>query len=236
MVTIDGLIEYTDSQLEQIAHDYLRSRTDVQFRIPVNVEGLLQSCEGVGDIDTVPDIRRYTREEAAICRWRGGNDLIIYFDQELADGPTPAFYAAVGEELAHVILHKSILIQVRSFPEFLEVQRHGEWHRMERDARRLSAAIRMPYKNLVLAAEGLYPEIIREHGFGDTWAIQKLLRNALAEKFLVPPEDMHKRLMGWPCLVYQRANISIQAGENRLVDDDVSLRVYVPRKQRMMFQ
>ncbi|HEY2416183.1 MAG TPA: hypothetical protein VGI40_28335 [Pirellulaceae bacterium] len=235
MVTIEGLIEYTDIQLEQTAHDYLQSRKDVQFKIPVNVEDLLQHAEGVGDVDTVEGISKYTGTEGAVCRYGGGNELIIYFDAETADGPTPAFYAVVGEELAHVILHKAIFIQVKSFPEFLEVQNSPQWNRMERDARRLSAAIRMPYKNLVLNAESLYPDIVDEHGFSDVWEIQKLLRNALSEKFFVPPEDMHKRLMQWPCLVYQRANVSIQAKKNRLVNEDATLRVYRPTTQRKMF-
>lgn len=235
MVRIEGLIEYTDIELEQIAHDYLHERVDVQFRIPVNVEALLQNCQGVGDVDTVPDIKKYTGTEGAVCRYGGGNELIVYFDAETADGPSPAFFAVVGEELAHVILHRAILMQVKSLPEFLEVQSSRQWHRMERDARRLSAAIRMPHKNLVLSAESLYPDIVQEHGFGDVWGVQKLLRNALAEKYVVPPEDMHKRLMQWPCLIYQRANVSIQGNKQRLVDSEATLRVYEPRKQRQMF-
>jgi hypothetical protein len=93
----------------------------------------------------------------------------------------------------------------------------------------------MPYKNLVLSAQTLYPVIVDEHGFSDVWAIQKLLRNALAEKFVVPPDDMHKRLMQWPCLIYQRANVSIQAQKNILVEEDATLLVYRPKKQTTMF-
>jgi hypothetical protein len=237
MVQLEGLVEFTDIELEQMAHDYLfRDRPDVQFRIPVNVEALLQGCEKVGDIDTVPGIAKYTRTEGVICRHATGNDLKVYFDEEIADGPKASFYAVVCEELAHVILHPGVFIQVKSFPEFLEVQRSPQWHRMERDARRLSAAIRMPPRHVVLSAESLYPEIVDEHGFGDSWAIQKLLRNALAEKFVVPPEDMHRRLMQWPCLIYERANMSLQGKAKTLVSADAFLRIYQPRTQRKLFE
>jgi hypothetical protein len=236
MIQIEGLIEYTDFELEQMAHDYLRARPDVQLKIPINVEALLQGCAGLGDIDTVPDITKYTRTEGVICRHTNGNDLKVFLDEATTNfGPKANYYAVVAEELSHILLHQSIFIQVKSITDFIEVQKSAQWHRIERDAKRLSAAIRMPYKNVILAAQDMYPEIVDEHGFGEAWAVNKLLRNALAEKFVVPQVDMHRRLMQWPCQIYDRAAISIQSQMHSLVSADYVPRTEPPRKQANLF-
>ncbi len=235
MVQLEGLVDYTDIQLEQMAHEYLRKRQDVQFKIPVNVEALLDGCENV-DVDDVADISRYARIEGCVCRHMNGRDLKVYIDRRIVDfSPKPAYFAVVAEELAHIVLHQGIFIQIKSFYEFLDFQKSPHWHRIERDARRFSAAIRMPYKNLVMAAEKTYPEIIDEHGYGDTWSIQKLLRNALAEMFAVPQTDMHSRLMQWPCHIFDRATASIQCRSGRLVEPDAVPKIVCRTSQGQLF-
>lgn len=236
MIQLEGLIEYTDTALEQKAHEYLRSRPDVQFRIPVNVEALLESCGDV-ELDTVSDIARLTRTGGCVCRHISGVGLKVYVDASIADcGSKASYHAVIAEELAHIILHQSIFIQVKSFPEFLEVQQSPQWHRIERDAKYLGSALMMPFKNLDLTAEDLYPQIVDEHGFGGLWQIQKLLRNAIAEKFVVPQADVHRRLMHWPCRVYDRMAISVQGKLDRLASADALVLVKQPEKQLVMFE
>lgn len=234
MVTLTGLIEYTDAELEQKAHEYIRHRVDVQFGIPVNVELLLEGHENV-EVDYVDGLGKYGGGFAGcVCRHMNGVDLKVFIDQDLADsGAKPLYLATVAEELAHIILHKSVFIQVKSFPEFLEVQRSPEWGPIERDAKRLSAAMRMPFRNLALNVEQMYPDIVDEHGFGDITEVQKLLRNALAQKFLVPPQDMHRRLMQWPCRAYERVAMSVQGKLNRLASIDAEVRVREPKRQQL---
>ena len=105
-----------------------------------------------------------------------------------------------------------------------------------RDAKVYGAALRMPFRNLILAAETIYPEIVDEHGFGDLATVQKLLRNALAEKFVVPTEDMHRRLMQWPCRVYDRVAISTMCQEIVLADDYAVAHLSPRTIQRQMFE
>jgi hypothetical protein len=236
IVQLEGLVEYTDAQLEQLAHDYLRSRVDVQLKLPINVEALLQGCRYVGLIDTVPGIAEKVAVEGCLCRHRNGSDLIIYIDEDIANYATKAKYnAVVAEELAHAVLHPAVFMQVKSFSAFLEVQNSPEWHRMERDAKRFSAAVRMPFRTLVVSAESIYPEIVQEHGFGQIWKIEKLLRNALAERFVVPQEDMQRRLLEWPCLVLERAAMSVQASSPKLLPSDAAIEVKQPQKQLRIF-
>lgn len=237
MVQLDGLIEYSDAELEQKAHEYLRRRQDVQFKIPVNAEALLENCEGVGDVDTIQGIVKMTRTEGVVCRHLNQRDLRIFLDEEVVDfGSRATLSAVLTEELAHILLHKAIFFQVKSVGEFIEVLRSPQWHRIERDAKVFSAAIRMPFKNLILAAEGTYPDIVDEHGFSDVATIQKLVRNAIAEKFAVPPEDAQRRLMQWPCRVYDRVAISAQCRLSRLAPADaVPQLVHARTKQKLIF-
>lgn len=236
MLRIEGVIEYGDAQLEQMAHDFLRKRPDVQFKIPVNVEALLETCADV-DLDVVANLAITANHAGCVCRPENGPELVVYVDQRIADSGSKAQYnAVIAEELAHIELHRPIFMQVKSIEDFLEVQRSKWWHRMERDARFFSSALRMPFKNLVLNSESLYVEIIDEHGFGNISQTQKLLRNALADKFQVPPEDMHVRLMQWPCQLFFRVELSVQARSQRLLSTDVEIRVNVPRVQAKLFK
>jgi hypothetical protein len=235
MVSLNGLIEYTHAELEQKAHDYLRSRPDVQFRIPVHIEALFERCELIGKIDHISGIAKYTRHLGVVGRHRSGNLVHVFLDKEMTDfGPRAVYHAVLGEELAHILLHQAAFIQVKSIQDFWDIQRSMQWPRMERDARRLSDALLMPFKNLVLYAEKMYPSLVDEHGY-DIWVVQKLLRNALAEKFVVPQHDMNRRLRQWPCLVYDRLVASLQTKSERLLSHDAVLRVDAPLKQRTIF-
>ncbi len=235
-VTLEGVVEYPDHQLEQMAHDYLRTRSDVQFKIPVNVEAMLEGCPNV-DIEDIPDMVKFARTEGCLCRHMNGKDLRLFIDRNIIDhAPCANYLAVLAEELAHVVLHPAIFMQIKSFPEFLEVQRSPLYHRIERDARRFSAAIRMPYKNLVCAAEQLYPEIVDEHGYDHVWTVQKLLRNALAEKFCVPQVDMHSRLMQWPCHVYDRVSATVLCKLGKLLSAAEADRIAPRLKQKNLFQ
>jgi hypothetical protein len=234
-VTLEGLVEYSDPQLEQMAHAYLGERVDVQFRVPVNVEALLEGCPNV-DVDDVADIMKYTRTEGCVCRHMNGKDLKVFIDRDIIDsGPRADYLAVVAEELAHVVLHPAIFMQIKSFPQFLEVQRSPLYHRIERDAKRFSLAIRMPPKNLVCAAEKMYPEIASEHGFESIWAVQKLLRNSLADQYCVPQKDMHGRLMQWPCFVYDRVAATVLCKRDRLLSTEDAERIAPRKKQRDLF-
>jgi len=209
-VVVDGLVEYTISQLECQAQHFLRQRVDVPFRAPINVEVLLENMPGVTIRPKSNLIAQYS-VEGAVCNDPETSDgRRVYIDFNLMNGFNDARYnAAVAEELAHLVLHPAMLMQVKSVEDFLEIRKCDQWKRIEVDARRFSAAIRMPESLIKESASAVYREIVDEHGFGDPLSIAKLVRNRLAQLFVVPLQDMHSRLIQWPCEVYAKVIASV---------------------------
>jgi hypothetical protein len=197
-VLVDGLIEFTPSQIEDRATRFLRKRVDVPRSLPVPIELLL---ENTGDVilRTTSGLRSRHNVEGCVCNEFFSKLLTVYVDGDIADGPDDALYNAVlSEELAHVELHRALILQVRSIEDFQEVRRHSQWRRIEQDALRFSLAIRMPTDGFVVEVEQAYTDVIREFGFGDSSRTELQIRNLLASRYVVPHQDMQRRLTQTP--------------------------------------
>lgn len=215
-IRVEGLVEYTPGQLECMAAEMLRRRPDVPFRAPINVERLIESRDVV--IKPMDGLLNKFSVEGAVRTELLSRRITIYVDYHIFNGPDDARYGAViGEELGHLTVHKAQIMQVKSVEDFLELRQCPQWRQIEKDARAFSAAIRMPELLITRRAESLYPEIVNEFGYGDPHAIAKHVRNRLAELFVVPVEDMHARLVQWPCQVMARVIASVQDGRDTLI-------------------
>ena len=229
-------MEYTKSELENKANQFLRSRVDVPFRAPIDVELLLENTSNV-TLQTLAGLTNKFGVEGAVCNHANSQDITVFVDLNIANGHSDARYAAViGEELAHIELHRPLIIQVRSVHDFIEVRKHSKWRMIERDARRYSAALRMPKMLVDEQASSVYREIVDEHGFGNTPSLQKLLRNRLAEVFCVSYEEMHSRLLEWPLEIYERMTTSILAHSPNLMGRDATITINTTLRQRMLYE
>lgn len=219
-MAISGLVEYSRTELERRAREYLSSRHDIPHMLPIKVELMLDTTPNIV-FDTFPGLVVKHGVEGAICTQNGSKDLFVFIDEGIACGHDSARYnAAVGEELAHVRLHGAVLMQVKTIEHFLEIQRHPDWDKSEYDARIFSAAIRMPCHLVEKHARIHYCEIVDSLGFGQTRQIEMAINARLARLFEVPLEDMRRRLMNWPCEVMRRVQMSVLSCSPELTPSD----------------
>jgi hypothetical protein len=204
-----GLFELTVTELEQKAKDLLRRRVDIDHVAPIRIEYLLESTENV-ELDVIDDLRCRFNIEAFIYKPYMTKTLRVYVDSAIFAGPKANYHCVLGEEWAHLQLHQSLILQVESEQDFVDLQNDPEWPRFEQDARYFSAAIRMPCDLLLHEANMEYGRVVAEHGFGDPAAVEKLLRNRLAQRFVVPNPEMAKRMKEWPCGIRSRVFSSLR--------------------------
>ncbi len=209
-ISIEGIVEYSRGQLECMAIDLLRRRVDIEFRAPINVEVLLEGTPNV-HLEEMPGLLNQFSVEGAVCTEAMTHELTVFVDTRIMNGPDDARYGAVvAEELSHIILHRGVIQQIRSIQDFLEVRRCPQWKRIELDARHFSASVRMPELLVNRKAESVYQEVVGRYGFNDPHEVEKLVRNRLAELFVVPVADMHARIIQWPCPVASRVIASVE--------------------------
>lgn len=217
------LIQYSPMELERLAQETLRRRVDVLRKPPIDIELLI---EGNGDTTLeVKDGLLAKGIEGCVLKKLLTKKIFVWVDYHIYRGPWPEYYSVLGEEFAHIRIHQSLLLLVRSVEDFLELQGHPLWTHYERDARRFSRMIRMPADLFTDMAESLYPQFVQEFGFGDPVAIQLHLRNALASKFAATPADAQRRMMDATCNLETRTLMSVQAGSSVLLPTGTSIGV-----------
>ncbi|MFH0981669.1 MAG: ImmA/IrrE family metallo-endopeptidase [Planctomycetota bacterium] len=196
---------YLVKDIEQRARQFLREHLGDQVEIPIDVDLLLETIDGV-DLDYFPSLRGSYRTEGMVARDTTSGLLVIYVDEELADRHRQRYRMTVAEELSHVILHRSVIEKISSIEAFKELQGHRSWYNLERNAKRLAAAILMPADKVIKAAEELYPRLVKVAGFDNPEAVKKQLAINLAKNFEVSTQAMTYRLNEWPVRVYDRAD------------------------------
>lgn len=220
-LTVDGLIEFTPSQLETRAADFLRSRPDVDSDVlPIDVEKLLDDYGDV-QIETKTSLRANHGVEGCVCNEERSRKLTVFVDRAIANGPSDAAYSeVVGEELAHIELHRAIIHQISSVEAFVEVRNHPQWRRMELDAERYSRAIRMPHRHVEHEAAVAYVQAIKRFGYSSPDATHAMMRNLLAEKFVVSASTALKRIAQWPLSwVGQSVHLSVALQRPELIPE-----------------
>ncbi len=200
---------YEVRELEQRAEQFLAEHSEQPLSIPVDVDLLLERLPGV-DLDIWRDLRDTHRLEGMVMREPETGKLFIFIDEWLADNQPTRYRMTVAEELAHLILHRELIGQINRPGDFRELQQHYRWHTMERNAKRLAAAVLMPAKFIVDESNLLYPRLVHTAGYDNPEAIRRTLAAALAKKFSVSTQAMTIRLKEWPMKVYERVDEALQ--------------------------
>lgn len=222
-----GLITYSDAEIERLARDALRRRPDVDLKAPINVELLVENEANVS-LEIMYGLVHKHRVEGCVCKKYMSHELIVGVDQQILAGAWPAYNAVLGEEYAHIRLHPALFLYVETATDFIRLQADPQWPRFEGDARRFSSAIRMPAELVCQAAEVIYARVVREDGFGNAVTIEKAVRNRLAVEFRVSLDDMQSRICSWPCDLRSRILASVQARSLVLIPESWSIRAVPP--------
>lgn len=217
---VTGLIEVTPSQIECKVRELFKRRPDIKCTPPIRLEYLIENTPNVR-LEVVMGLVKDHRVEGGILKQANTRQLTVFVDWTIATLGSWADYGAVlGEEFAHLELHQSLLLQVQSVEDFLALQKHPEWDRYERDAKRYSRVLRMPADIFVPAAECIYREVIDEFGFGPFDVTESRIQHRLSQLFRVPPGDALRRMRGLPLQIDERIMVSTVIRSSELVPSD----------------
>ena len=225
------LVLYTPQQIEMLAAQHLRQRVDVDFCPPINIEKLVQAAKNL-DLQINPVLNHQSHVEGCVCKEFLSVNLTIVIDQRVYEGPWAKYSEALAEEYAHVCLHRSLFLEINSVDDFIELQGDPQWRRYEADAKRFSAALRMPPELLAAELPTVYARVVDEVGFGDVDLIETHLRNRLADIFRVTRRSMHERMKSAACNHRDQMRNSIQSRSLALLPKDWTVRPEPPAWQR----
>jgi Zn-dependent peptidase ImmA (M78 family) len=203
---------YTVSELERIAHDFLRS-TARPVDIPIDVDYLVEQLPGV-DLDHYPCLRDNHQLDGMVGVDRETGEIIIYIDENLATSETllRRYRMTVAEELAHLILHRKAIEAVVTPQNFYELRKLPSWYEYERNAKKLASMILMPYEFVLDYSRKLYNKFVEQAGFGNPLAIKNFLAAKLADIFEVSVQAMTNRLNEWPIKIFDKIDLAMKDG------------------------
>jgi len=207
--------EYTTKEIERRAANLLKAKCGQNPHPPIDLELLLESMPGVR-LDIITNLRLRHNVEGCVCKELESGLIYVYVDAEIARNEFH-YRTVIGEELGHIQLHAKLIESLQCVDDFLDIQHHCDWMIAERDARSFGRAIAMPFPALVKEAEAIYESLVDVAGFGDRNAIEKYLRNGLADTFGVRPDDIQRRLVRPPSNILERVALSIRKCSSELL-------------------
>ena len=195
---------FTVGELERRAEALIRDRSAWPPDLPVDIEFLVDREPGTV-LDVLPGLRE-TCGVAGLVRYEPETDRMrILIHAEVADHPSASFYRfTVAEEFAHILLHRGIMSEVRTAEDLEDLHTWTEYGTIDRNAKRLAAALLMPTITVSTRARILYEQLVKVAGFGDPAAILAHLEERLARLHGVSASAMRHRLKEWPLRITQK--------------------------------
>ncbi len=202
MDPVSHLRTYTLTELEQIAANQLKSLGD-NFTIPVDIEDIVEQC----GIDL--DIKRGSADRGIMGQIGTNLDtgkFIIKIDEKLFEARHNQRICrmTIAEEFAHFLLHRKTIENVKTYEDVITLKNHPHWHKYERNAKWLAAALLMPAGHVLNDSRELYKQLVSSVGFDNPIAVKKYIRNLLADKYDVSVSAMKYRLENWPINVMDK--------------------------------
>jgi len=203
-VKLTKVPKYSVAELERRAEQLIRGRCGWPPSIPVDIESLVDQEPGVL-LDILPGLQELCGV-VGLARYESDTDTMrIIIDAEVADHPSGSFYRfTMAEEFAHVLLHRNIMAQVQTLEDLLALHAWSGYHEIDRNAKRLAAALLMPTITVSREARALYPRLVKAAGFGDPAAVEAHLAERLARLHGVSAQSMRHRLREWPLRITQK--------------------------------
>lgn len=213
MGAADYLQTYTAVELERFARQQLQELKKLRhFSIPVDIEAIVENL-GI-EIEVKRGLKEHHNTWGMIAIDLDTNGLVILVDDKLLDLDhlRRIYRMTVAEEFAHSLLHKNAIENIRSIEDFTALQNHPEWHKHDRNAKRLAAALLMPVEYVLNDSRGLYKQMVEIAGYGAPEIVKKYIANELAEKYEVSVRAMKIRLSEWPIRVMEKIDQAVRDG------------------------
>ena len=208
----------TELAIEWRVRQLLGQRGAQVSAAPVDVEAALEKRAGIR-LEIVPGL--VPRFSVQACAVRTGAGVVLYVDRIVADSrPLASYRHLLATCYAPAALGEPATQKLANVDWFLALQQSDDWPHALRDCQRFALAMLLPAGPVLGAAEAAYQELVQQQGWVDLEAATRAVRNRLAEQFAVPPTLVHRRLVGWPCHVYDRIAQALTAEEMTLPPTD----------------
>lgn len=99
--------------------------------------------------------------------------------------------------------------QIRDLKDLMTLHAWNGYHEIDRNAKRLAAALLMPTITVSREARALYPQLVKLVGFGDPAAVQAHLEQRVGRLHAVSASAMRNRLKEWPLRLTQKIERSM---------------------------
>ncbi|MFQ5881773.1 MAG: ImmA/IrrE family metallo-endopeptidase [Candidatus Methylomirabilales bacterium] len=210
-MNLEEIPTYSAGELERIADRLLRERWQPEVVMPVDIDLLVEQEPGVV-LDYRPGLEQAFGVVGAVVHYPEGETFTIYIDQDVADH-RPNFYRfTLAEEFAHLVLHRSVIQQAKTLEDAAWLHEWLRYKEIDRNAKRLAAALLMPPRHVLEDAAELYQGMVRHIGFENPAAVKKYLVDQLSRRYRVSREAMGHRLEEWPIRVVEKVDAAMREG------------------------
>jgi hypothetical protein len=227
---VEGLFEFSESELEDKASELIVARPDAATSIPIDIELLLELLPNT-ELQIRDGLFSEYSIEGCIIREVHSKRIKVLIDDSVAEGDEARYRATVGEEFAHLILHQSLIMQVKTVEEFVELQQDRNWTYYERDARRFSSMLRIPALELEVAATAAYERCVKRGDDDDATVVRQRICVELANLFQVFQNEMSRRFSSYRLSLDERIIKSVLSHSPKLLAPHTAL---VPRRRQKM--
>jgi len=202
--------KFTIPELERQARRLLADRFPDGVAIPVDIDFLVESEPGV-TLDTLGGLRSQFGIAGVTLAHPAEKRFTVIIDHRVADG-LPAFSRfTVAEEFAHLTLHRSLLVGVKTVEDAVRLHESPAYYRdYERNAKWFASAILMPEDLLREDARTIFAGLrvtVRDEG-----VLRNRLTIRLAQRFNVSESAMRYRLQRWPLKTYDAIRQAFERG------------------------
>lgn len=210
-MNLEEIPTYSAGELERVADRLLRERSQPEVVIPIDVDLLVEQEPGV-ILDYRSGLERAFGVVGVVVHYPEEEMFAIYIDQEVADH-RPNFYRfTLAEEFAHLVIHRSVIQQAKTLDDAVWLHEWLRYKEIDRNAKRLAAALLMPPRHVLKDAADLYQGMVRHVGFENPPAVKKYLVDQLSRRYQVSREAMGHRLDEWPIRVMEKVDAAMREG------------------------
>ncbi|MFQ5902415.1 MAG: ImmA/IrrE family metallo-endopeptidase [Candidatus Binatia bacterium] len=200
---------YSAGELERIADRLLRQREQPELVIPIDIDVLVEQESGV-ILDYRLGLEQTFGVVGVVVHYPEEETFAIYIDEYVADH-RPNFYRfTLAEEFAHLVLHRSVIQQAKTIDDAAWLHEWLRYKEIDRNAKRLAAALLMPPRHVLEDTAQLYAGMVRHVGFENPTAVKKYLVDQLSRRYRVSREAIGHRLDEWPIRVMEKVDAAMQ--------------------------